>query len=551
MYLSPQRLIEGHHKCKADRANSENVWQKIGDYIVPLQNDIQSQKSPGEAKFNKIYDATAMISNELLAGALHGMLTSPTSPFFNLTTGDPVLDQKDPVRRWIQSTVRRMHDQINNSNFQTEIHEYYISLCGFGNGALFIEEDVRDVVRFSCRPIKEVFVKENSKNKIDTIYRSFKLTPQGLYEEYGEKSLPEKIKDAFKNGKTDEYEVLHAIYPRDIAVQQYQAMADDQKKMVDTSKDPGPKFSFLSQHVLVSEKSILDVKGYREWPAPFGRWSKVAGEPYGRGCGEKALPDTLTLNEMTRITLVGAQKAIDPPVQMPDDGFVMPLKTRSGGVNYYRAGSPATDRVTPIFSDSKVDFGFQMIDRKQASIREAFYVNQLQLRDGPQMTAAEVNQRVEQALRFLAPMLGRQTTEVLAPTIERVYGIMSRRNLFDPIPAELQNVLLKIQYSSVMAMTQRQSEMMNINRGLQALAPLSAFDPSVTDIIDGTASAKYVLGLNNYPQEGIRNEEGIKQVRQERQQAQEQAAQQEQAAAGAKTVADVSKAAANIQPKTA
>ncbi len=540
MYLAPQKTIEHFQKCRLSRYNHESVWQRIGEFIVPLKQDILNTSSPGEPKFEQILDSTGMVSCELLAGALHGMLTSPTSFFFYLTTGDPAKDKQDRARKWIQSTVRRMHDQLNNTNFQTEVHEYYIDLCGFGNGSLFIEEDLRDVVRFSCRPLKEVFVKENSKGRIDTMYRIFKLNAKGLVEEYGLQNLPQKMQDAYKNGKHEEYEVLQSIYPRAVAEAQYDPKDMEMQKSLQNM--PQVKFPFISQHVLMQEKLNLGVGGYREFPNIFGRWSKIAGEDYGRGPGEKALPDVLTINEMTRVTLVGAQKVIDPPLQMPDDGFVMPLVTRSGGINYYRAGSPATDRVAPMFNDSRVDFGYQAIDRKTAAIKEAFYVNQLQLRDGPQMTATEVQQRMEQSLRFLAPMLGRQQSEFLAPLIERVYGIMSRRNMFEAVPPELNGVPLKVRYSSVIAMTQRQSEMVNIQRGLQALAPLLAMDQTVADVVDATATSLHILNLNNYPQEGIRDQDSIDNIRQQRQQSQDQARQLAQDNQTAETMSRVNQA---------
>lgn len=549
MYLAPQKLIEHYNKCKAGRGNFESIWQKIGEFIVPLRQDVQNTRSDGQPSYEDIYDSTGMVCCELLAGALHGMLTSPTQTFFYLTTGDIVLDQKDTVRRWLASTARKMHNRLNSSNFQTEVHEYYIDLCGFGNGSLFIEEDVADAIRFSCRPLKEVHVKENSKGIIDTMYRCYKLNAKGLYEEFGEANLPDKIKEAYKAGKTEEYEILQGIYPREVAEKQYDS---NDPAMAALSSMPKVNFPFISQSVLLQEKQNVLVKGYYEFPNIFGRWSKIAGEDYGRGPGEKALPDVLTINEMTRVTLVGAQKVIDPPLQVPDDGFVMPLVTRPGGFNYYRAGSPQTDRIQPIFADSRIDFGYQAIDRKTLAIREAFYVDQLQLRNGPQMTATESNIRYEQSLRFLAPMLGRQNYEFLTKLVERVYGIMDRRNEFDDVPSELNGVPLKVRYSSVMAMQQRQSDMMNVTRGMQAVAPLIAMDPGVQDVIDAIKSAKYVLNLNNYPQECMRDEKEMKQIQDNRAKQQQEAEAMAREKMQSETMSNIGKASASAQqPQTA
>lgn len=552
MYLAAIKVIERFNKCKTDRYNHESIWQKVADYMLPLQNNILADKIDGDSKYPQIYDSTGMNSLELLGGSLHGMLTSPTSFFFGLTSGNLALDQRDSVRKWLQSTVRKMHLVVNNSNFQTEIHEYYLNLVGFGNAPLWMEEDVENVVRFASRHVKEVYPEENSKGVIDIIYRDFKLDARGIYDEFGadnKQYFPDSVVQAYNNGKNEKFEIVQMIYPRKVAYQGYNPRdTPDKDRQEMLTRQPNQRFQWVSQYVLVKDKVSLEIKGYNEFPVVYGRWMKVPGENHGRGCGEKALPDVLTINEMTRITLVGAQKVIDPPIQMPDDGFVMPVITRPSGINYYRAGSPETDRISTIFNDSRVDFGYQAIDRKTQAIKDAFYVNQLQLGTGPQMTATEVDARTSQALRLLAPMLGRQQFEFLAPFVGRLYAIMNRRGQIDPVPQELNNVQIKVQYTSVMAMTQRQSEMTNIQRGLSALAPMTAFDPQVTDIVDATQTARIALGLNNFPQEAIRDQKDIDAMRKQRQ---EQAAQQAKAAQAeqtANTAATAAKAASVSQP---
>lgn len=529
MYLSAEKVLEQFQHCSNEKLMQSSIWQAIKDIMLPTKSDPLNESSPGEAKFNQIFDSTAMVSLEDLASALHGMLSNPTSFFFGLTTGEPDFDNDDEVRLWIQDVVRKMHMVLNNSNFQTEVHEYYLDLVGFGNGPLLMEEDVNDIVRFSERPLKEITIKENSKGRIDTFYRHFKLSPRGFYDEFGEENVPDFIKEQYKDGKTVEHEVIHAVYPKELA-----------------GYDSKSKFPFISQYILKEKKKDILVKGYREFPLVFGRWTKTAGESYGRGCGEKALPEAKTLNEMVKTTVRGAQKVVDPPLQMPDDGFILPLITRPAGVNFYRAGSQ--DRVEPIFNDSRVDFGFQVIEQKTMKIREAFYVDRLKLRDGPQMTATEVNERIEQALRFMSPMLGRQQAEFLSPMVMRLYGICERRGLFKPAPAKLKNKSLKIYYSSVMAAAQRMSEMTQIQRTFQAMAPLVAVNPMVMDLINADKTAKHIAKLQNFPQECLNNEREIAGVRQARQEAQANAQAQAEAQTGADTINKVSSAVKNLRP---
>lgn len=531
---APEIVLKRYEASKSNRMLFESLWQDIADVCIPRKNDIMHTNVPGERKGRSIFDSTAMTSLEQLAGALHGMLTSPTAYFFSLSTGNPDTDQIDDVRMWIQDTVRQMHDTMNNSNFQTEVHEYYIDLCAFGGGALSIEDDAADIVRFTSRPLKEIYVDENSKGIIDTVYRCFKWSPRDLVDEIGYKVLPEEIQKEYDDGKASEYEVVHAIYPR----------------VYKEGKQPSKVIhTFVSQYILVAKEVLLSEEGFREFPMIYGRWSKVSGEKYGRGAGEKALPEALTVNKMTEVTLRGAQKVVDPPLQAPDDGFVMPLITRPGGLNYYRAGS--NDRITPIFNDSRIDFGFQAIDSRTTKIREAFYTDQLKLREGPQMTAAEVQERSEQALRFLSPMLGRQQYEFLAPMVSRVYALMNRRGKFKPAPKQLAGKPLIIKFASVVAMAQRYSEMTSISRTFNALAPLAAIDPAVYDNIDTDKSFKIIAGLQNFPQEMIRRTTDVGNMRAQRQQQQQQQQQMMQEAHNSQVTSQAVGAAAKLKAKSA
>ena len=530
-YTEPMKVIEKFNYLRGQRGMWESLWQDLADFIQPRKDEVQFSRVSGERKFVNLLDSTAMTNNELLAGALHGMLTNPSGYFFNLSTGSPELDKKDAVRKWIQATVRVIHDTLNNTNFQTEVHEVYLDLGGFGTACMFVDEDKDTHIRFSTKPLKEIFADENSKGVIDCVYRCFEMDARGIVEDFGKDGkpdgLPKKIVDAFKGNKPTKFEIIHAVYP--------------QQK----GKDSNKVFKFVSQYIFVAEKVNLDVQGYRENPYLVPRWSKISGEVYGRGPGEKALPSAKTLNVMRETVLKGAQKVVDPPLQAPDDGFITQVDTRPAGISYYRAGSD--DRIAPIFADTRLDFGFQAIDQERLQVREAFYSDQLKLREGPQMTAKEVEERVEQALRFLGPMLGRQQFEFLQPLIERVYAILDRKGLIPPVPAELADKPLKIQYSSVMAMSQRLSELGNIQRTMQNIAPFASSDPTVLDNINGDAAVKFIGGLLNFPQEMIRDKGDVEQMRKQRAELQQQQLQAEQQMNMADGVSKVMGAAAKTK----
>ena len=93
------------------------------------------------------------------------------------------------------------------------------------------------------------------------------------------------------------------------------------------------------------------------------RWSKRTGEKYGSSPGMTALPEVKTLNKMAETMIIAAQKVVDPPMQLPDDGFILPIVTSPGGLNFRRANT--TDaRIEPLFNFSQVDFGTKNIFKK-------------------------------------------------------------------------------------------------------------------------------------------------------------------------------------------
>jgi hypothetical protein len=64
-----------------------------------------------------------------------------------------------------------------------------------------------------------------------------------------------------------------------------------------------------------------------------------------------------------------------------------------------------------------------MEEQRRNAIRDTFYVNQLMMQNGPQMTATEVVQRNEEKMRLLGPVLGRLQSELLRPLIDRTFAI--------------------------------------------------------------------------------------------------------------------------------
>lgn len=504
---------------KEKRNLFDQHWQEITDYFLPNKNTITREASPGEKRMLHIYDSTGIHANKTLAAMLHGVLTNPTAYWFEFTTGVPELDKLDAVRKWLQTSSRILHEIMNNSNFQTEIHELYMDLGSIGTAAMSIEEDEDAVVRFSSKPMKDIWVEENSRGVVDVVFHSFKWKPRQVVQEFGKDKTPKFVLDKMKSHSEDDVELLQVVCPNMDYMKEKKLSVQGKKYLSCTYVSDGS-----------NEKVILKEAGFDTFPFIVPRWSKGSGEVYGRSPAMECLAEAKMINEMMKETIRAQQKATNPPLLVPDDGIVGSLRLTPGGINYYRSGSG--DFIKPLQTEVNLVLSFQMLDDVRKRIRDCFFWDQMQLKDGPQMTATEVMQRNEDNVRLMGPVLGRQHSESGRPTIERVYEIADRRKLLPPPPRELSGRKIDVKYRSMLAKAQLATEAQNLARVFQAAGPFFQIDPKTTMVVNAEEGVRYVANLYGLPVELIRDKAELEAMQQAQDEANQAAlqAQQEQAA---------------------
>lgn len=503
---------------KTKRSTFDSHWQEIADYFHPNKNTVTRESSAGEKRNLRIYDSTGIKANELLTGFLHGQLTNPSTYWFEFTTGVPELDRLDDVRKWLQKTAHVCHEVMNNSNFQTEIHEYYLDLCSFGTAAMFIERDEDSIVRFSTKHIKDIWIEENNKGVVDVVYYCFKWKPRQILQEFGEKA-PGFVKEKAEKNPEEEIEILTVIMPNKSYAKEKKLSVNGKKFISCTYIKDGER-----------EAARIEEKGFNTFPGAIARWSKASGEVYGRSPAMVCLSDVKMLQEMMKETIRAQQLSNYPPMLIPDDGIIGSLRLTPSGITTYRGGQG--DFIKPLTMGTNLLLSFETLKDVRERIRDCFYVNQLQLQQGPQMTATEVMQRTDEQMRLMGPVSGRQHSETLRPTIERVYEIVDERGMIPPIPKALSGRRIEVKYRSQIAKAQLANEMNNIARGIQAAAPFFQLDPNAAKVIKAEEGVRYVMSTLGSPAELLRDQDELEEMKQAEDEARAQAlqAQQEQLA---------------------
>ena len=240
----------------------------------------------------------------------------------------------------------------------------------------------------------------------------------------------------------------------------------------------------------------------------------------------KAVPDTKMLNTMSKVSIKAAQKQIDPPLMVPDDGFILPIRTVPGGLNFYRSGT--RERIEPLQIGSNNPVGIQMEDQRRKAIRENFFVDQLMTIQGQNMTATEVMQRTEEKMRLLGPVLGRLQSELLQPLITRSFNLLFKNGKFPEPPEMLGNQDIEIEYVSPLAKAQKTQELSSIMRGIEIFGSMQNIAP-VFDYIDIDGLVNHVQDVLGLPAKIMRSKGEVQQIQQQQQQQQMEQMQLQQA----------------------
>lgn len=161
--------------------------------------------------------------------------------------------------------------------------------------------------------------------------------------------------------------------------------------------------------------------------------------------------------------------------------------------------------------------------------------------DRRQITAREIDERHEEKLLMLGPVLERQNEDLLDPLIDRTFAIMSRRGLLPPPPQDIQGSDLKVEYVSIMAQAQKMIATASIERFLGFVGNVSAAYPQAMDKVDIDQTIDEYGDMIGVPPKIVRSDDTVQTIREGRRQAAEQQQrmqQMQQLAQGAKLLSE-------------
>lgn len=475
------------------RKSVDQTWEAISKTMMPYRGNFflnsESEHSVQWRNPRHIYDATAPMAIQTLSASLHGSLTSPATKWFELEFRDSELRADKESNVWLDNASNEVYMGLQDSNFNLEANEAYTDLVGYGTSVVVQEEDSEnegDYV-FQATPVEQVFFEQDSKGQVCNFYRKLQWTAMQIVDKFGD-DCPDHIKTKAKSADqaNDKITLIFCIFKR--ANKEY----DGSGILAPLERPYGSKYVIAESATQVGEEG-----GYYEMPAYVPRWRQTSDSMWGNSPAMMALPDVLTLNELVQLTLKSIEKVVDPATMVTERGLLSNLDLSAGGLTVVRN----KDDVWSYESRARFDAVALQKNDLKASVRSAFYVDQLELKDSPAMTATEVQVRYELMQRLLGPTLGRLENDFLSPLIERSFRIKLRAGSFGDMPELMQTKggQIDVKYTGPLARAQRKDSADSLVRWVMTLAQVSEVMPEVMDLPDPDEIAKLLGELEGVP----------------------------------------------------
>lgn len=534
----------------AEREHWMQDWREVAEHVDPIRGKFDTSKprdSKAKRSRNKIINNRATMALRVMAAGMMSHMTSKSRPWFRLSTPDPAMAEQADVRMWLDSVTNIVRDTLAKSNFYKAMPDIYTEDGMFGVAAMLALDDPEDIVGFYPLTVGSYAIGLNDQQRVDTLWRCYTKTARQLEERYGRDKLPLQVRTALETNKPDQkFQVESLFEPNPDAPRNATDL------ILPVNRRPFREIVWIEGRS-DEPHGVLQVGGHYEFPPVVIRWNPIGGDVYSTAPALDSLGDIKQLQYLEGEKLRLLDLIANPPLGLPESLVNKGGSVAPGAITYLptmQAGMQAGPLYTP--NHGALQALFNEIREVETRIEEAFYYNlfmMLASLDERQRTATEIAERREEKAAVLGPSLEAVTDEGLDPVVIRVFKLLERAGRIPAPPPALENVPIKIEYTSILAQAAKAHGSGTIERLVQFVGMTAQMTgPGVLDKFDADQAIDEYGDRIGVPVSVIRSDEDVAALRQQRQQ-QEQMAMAAQMAPAVKQGADAVKALGEAVPQ--
>lgn len=482
--------LRKYERAKTQRENFVPLFEECYEYALPMRESFYAERI-GQRRDEKIFDETAVVGVQEFASRLQSGLVPNFARWADFTAGSEVeANEKDEVNNALDEVTDYVFEVIQNSNFSQEVHESFMDLA-VGTGVLnVIEGDAINPVMFSAIPLPHVVLDTGPDDRIDHVFRERPCRNSDLPIMFPKAKFSENVQRRINTYPEEKTKVLEIVCR-------------------DYSKINQEAHMFFA--IEMTSKEVIDQKtfnGVGSNPFVCFRWSKCAGEIYGRGPLINALSAIKTTNLTIELILENAQMAISGIYQMDDDGVINPdtINLVPGTII---PKAPNSLGLQPVASAGSFDVASLVLNDMRLNIKRALYNDMLGDPNKTPASATEVAERMSDLSRRIGSAFGRLQAELVQPVLQRVVYILKKQGRID-IPT-VNGREVKVKSISPLAQAQANQDITAVARFLELVQ--GRFGPEIMNIlIDSEETAAYLAKKFGVPDQLVRDGNERKQL---------------------------------------
>lgn len=521
-----------------ERTTLMSLWQELAENFYPERADFTYQRTLGADYAAGLMSSYPVLVRRDLGDQFDSMLRPTGKEWAHIAMRDPEMEDNDTRRylEWATKVQRRaMYDPATKFTQATKEGDHDYATFGqcvisarlnrLGNALLYRTYHLRDVAWA-----------ENSERDICMVFRKWKPKARDLSNLFPGK-VASQVTAMLAQKPLTEIECMHMIVEAD----QYDG---------DARGKPYWSIVYDVQHEKVMEELPVWSKEYI-----IPRWQTVSGSQYAFSpAAIVGLADARLLQAMTWTLLEAGEKVVNPPMVGTHDVVRSDVAVMAGGITWVdrdydeRLG----EALRPMMIDAKgMPLGVEMMKDSRSMLAAAFFLNKLSLpQRGPEMTAYEVGQRIQQYIRDALPLFAPMEANYNGQLCEETFQILMRNGAFGPmqlmpkrLQAALANRTISFRFESPLhdaIEAQKGAKFMEMQ---QLLTQAVAIDKRAAAVPDILGAFRDALSGTGVPANWINSEARVQEILRQEQ----SAAQQQQMLAAAEQASGIATNLAGAQ----
>jgi hypothetical protein len=496
-------LIERGDQLFSKRGTLMSLWQEQADHFYPERADFTVTRTLGEDFAEHLTTSYPLLVRRDLGNSLGTMMRPKSIEWFHMRCAREEYEDQ-PAKEWLEWATgvqkRAMYDR--RSLFTRASKEGDHDIAAFGQCVKTVELNKEaNGLLYRCWHLRDTAWCENEEGQIDTVHRRWKPTAADLCKLFPGK-VHSKVADCMFGPNKEPYKqinVRHIVMPAD----------DYGEDFIGKGRVP-----WVEIYIDVDNCHCIEAVGLSYFKYIIPRWQTVSGSQYAFSpatvCG---LPDARLLQAMSRTLLEAGEKFTNPPMLAVQEAIRSDISIYAGGITWVDAAYDERmgEVLRPLSQDkSGMPLGLEMAQDIRTMLSEAFFLSKLALPErGPEMTAYEVGQRVQEYIRQASPLFEPLEDEDNGAVCDRTFELLLRHGAFGAVsdmPQSLRGKDIEFRFESPLHDAIERQKGARFQEAAGVLALVAQAEPSAAANLDIKTAFRDVLLSIGLPAKWVRSE---------------------------------------------